>query len=74
MGARFPQWSAFLGIGLVFGLLASAMAYLILYEEYVRHCAKPKARRMSMQGAVFAFLFFSALAFAAGYLLTAAIQ
>ena len=49
-------------IGVVFGCLAGAMAFLIAYDENVHHFAKREARRRAAGAAAGAFVFFTALA------------
>jgi hypothetical protein len=63
--------SFFLALGALFGALAGAMAYVILYGEYSRHFPKDprRARRMALQGALIAFLVFVGLAAASGYVI-----
>jgi len=46
-------------LGLIFGILAAASAYLITYQEYVNHFPdKSKPRRMAIKTASVVFLFF----------------
>lgn len=53
-----------------FSLLASVMAYLITYNEYMRHYqTKKEPRRMALEAAVFTFIFFIVLSFFVGFLL-----
>jgi hypothetical protein len=61
----------FLGIGMVFGLIAAVMAYLILYQEYLHHFMgdTKQPKKMALQGALFTFVFFLALSLAGGYIL-----
>ncbi len=60
----------FAGLGVVAGLLAGTMAYLITYEEYRRHYvdARP-AIRHALEMALVAFVFFVVIIAAAGYVL-----
>ena len=61
----------FIAIGGVFGFLASLMAYLITYNEYMHHYQSSKEpRKLALQAAIFTFIFFFALAVGAGYFLT----
>ncbi len=55
-------------LGTIFGIIASAMAYLITYEEYRKH-QFPKQRliKTSLQSALFTFLFFLILSLILGY-------
>ena len=57
-------------MAVVFGLLASVMAYLITYNEYERH-GFPKDRliKESLKTAFVAFVFLFGLALIAGYLI-----
>jgi uncharacterized membrane protein SpoIIM required for sporulation len=50
-------------LGAVFALLASAMAFLISWQEYSRHFHdRKKALRLALRSAAVAFLFFAVLA------------
>lgn len=63
--------SLFLGLGVLFGALGSATAYIIFYREYVHHFVDTnKARTMALRGAVTAFLFFVGLSLIAGVVIT----
>lgn len=54
-----PTLSLFLMIGVIFGILAALMAYLITYNEWIHHYTIPKEpRKIAFQAAIFAFLFF----------------
>jgi hypothetical protein len=57
--------------GLVFGGLAGAMAFLIVYEEYCHHFPPREARRHAAQMAGATVLFFLVLSLAIGIALTA---
>ncbi len=58
----------FLAVGLVFGVLAGMMAFLITYEEYSHHhFDRGRLVRTSFEAALFAFLVILALALAAGF-------
>ena len=58
----------FLAVGLVFGVLAGMMAFLITYEEYSHHhFDRGRLVRASLEAALFAFLVILALALAAGF-------
>ena len=51
--------SLFLVIGGTFSLLAGLIAYLITYNEWVHHYpTKKEPRRMALEAAIFAFMFF----------------
>lgn len=66
-----PSLDLFIGIGGVFGFLAALMAYLITYNEYMHHYQTSKEpRKMALQAAIFAFIFFFALAVGSGYFIT----
>jgi len=54
-----PTFNLFLAIGGVFGFLAALMAYLITYNEYMHHYpTKKEPRKMALEAAILAFLFF----------------
>jgi uncharacterized membrane protein SpoIIM required for sporulation len=54
-------------LGALFALLASAMAFLITWQEYSRHFHdRKKALRLALRSAVVAFLFFVVLSVVAG--------
>ena len=58
-----------LSIGIVFGIVASIMAFLITYEEYVHHyIGRQEPLRASFQTALFAFIVFVALSLIVGWL------
>lgn len=62
--------SLFLALGVLFGALASAFAYIIFYREYTHHFVDTnKARAMALKGALTAFLFFVALSVIAGFVI-----
>lgn len=62
--------SLFLALGVLFGALASATAYIIFYKEYTHHFVDTnKARAMALKGALTAFLFFVALSVVAGFVI-----
>ncbi len=45
--------------GVVFGFLGSLIAYLITYKEWVHHYpTKKEPKRIALQTAIFAFIFF----------------
>jgi hypothetical protein len=57
-------------IGLVFAVLAGAIAFLITYQEYRRHSYEGwKLWRPSLNAAVFAFAFFLLLSLVLGVVL-----
>lgn len=63
--------SFFLFIGLIFGLLAALMAFLITYNEYSRHYHDNRAPlAASLRTALFAFVVIFAVTAVAGYALT----
>lgn len=60
----------FIGLGVVTGVVAGAMAYLITYDEYRKHFLDGRAAiRQSLQTALMAAAFFFVLSLAAGYVL-----
>ena len=69
---RLMHWiSLFLSLGVLFGALASATAYIIFYREYLHHFVDAnKARMLALRGALTAFLFFLVLSVVAGYVIT----
>ena len=61
----------FLVVGLVFGALGGAMAFLITYEEYSHHhFDRRRLVRESLQAGGFAFVAILALALAAGFFIS----
>jgi hypothetical protein len=57
-------------IALIFSPLASAMAFIITYSEYLRHYPdKKKPGRLAVEAALVTLLFFIALSFIIGFLL-----
>ena len=55
-------------IGALFGLLASILAYVILYREYQHHFVDgARPRKMALQGALVTLLVFLALSITFGY-------
>ena len=57
-------------IGLVFGLFAALMAFLITYGEYSRHLmAKSRALKISLETASVVFAAFIVIAITAAFLL-----
>jgi hypothetical protein len=63
----------FFCMGALFGGLASPMAYITFYREYIHHMQHDKARNLALQGALVAFLFILGLAVVSGYVITHAI-
>lgn len=64
-------WYLLFVIGGVFGLVGSAMAYLITYREWVHHYESPKVpRKIALEAAVAAFVFLMIVALAAGFFVT----
>ena len=60
-------------IGMVIGLFAGLMAFLITYEEYSRHyLQRKKTLRLALEAAAFAFFVFLVLSVIAGFVLTRA--
>jgi len=60
----------FFAIGGIFGFLASLMAYLITYNEYMHHYqTKKEPRKMATESAIVAFVFFFLISLFAGYVL-----
>jgi uncharacterized BrkB/YihY/UPF0761 family membrane protein len=58
-----------IGIGLLFSPLASAMAFLITYSEYLHHYPdKKKPTKLAIQAALMTFAFFIVLSLAFGFL------
>jgi uncharacterized membrane protein len=55
-----PSPALFL-IGVAFGVLAAVSAFLITYQEYVRHLPARAALRAGLQAGLFAFVFFTGL-------------
>jgi H+/Cl- antiporter ClcA len=65
-----PTFNLFLGIGLIFGFLAALMVYLITYNEWLHHYpTKKKPRKMALEAAIFAFIFFFLMSLFSGYIL-----
>jgi len=61
----------FVGLGVLFGTLGGAIAYIIFYKEYIHHFVDAgKARGMALRGALTAFLFFLALSVIAGFVIS----
>jgi H+/Cl- antiporter ClcA len=65
-----PLYDLFLGIGVIFGAIAALMAYLITYNEWMHHYpTKKKPRKMALEAAIFAFIFFFLMSLFSGYVL-----
>jgi len=65
-----PWISLLLSLGVLFGALAGAAAYIIFYREYLHHFVDAnKARVLALRGALTAFLFFLGLSVVAGYVI-----
>ncbi len=63
----------FLLSGMVVGLFAGLMAFLIGYDEYSRHyLERQKPLRLALEMAVFAFFVFLVLSVIVGFILTKA--
>ena len=57
-------------LGALFGLLAAASAYIILYREYSHHFVDAsKARLLAFKGALAAFLLFVGLSAVVGFVI-----
>jgi len=57
-------------IALIFSPLASAMAYLITYGEYLHHYPdKKRPVKLAIEAALVTFVFFIVLSFVIGFLL-----
>jgi hypothetical protein len=55
-------------VGVIFGLVAAAMASLIIYGEYRKHrLGRRRLWRMILEGGMTAFIFFVVLAVVAAY-------
>jgi hypothetical protein len=64
---------AFLFLGLVSGLFAGLLAFVITYDEYSRHYTdRRRTLRLALEAAAFAFFVFLALSVATGFVLTRA--
>lgn len=58
-------------LGIIFGFIASVMAYLITYNEYQKHqFPRSKLIKVSLESAIFTFIFFLILSVILGYLFT----
>lgn len=63
--------SFFILLGVLSGLLAGGIAYIIFYGEYIHHFgAGRKARSLALKGALVAFLFFLGLSLVSGYVIS----
>lgn len=62
-----PSMKLFAFIGILFGALASPMAYIIFYREYIHRFEHVRARSLALRGAIVVFLFFLAFAIASGF-------
>jgi hypothetical protein len=64
-------FNLFLALGGIFSALAALMAYLITYNEYIHHYqSKEQPRKIALQTALLAFIFFFALTMGVGFFLT----
>ena len=64
-------YSIMLAFGIIFGLIASVMAFLITYNEYQRHqFTKKRLWKVSLESSIFTFIFFLILSIVLGYLFT----
>jgi H+/Cl- antiporter ClcA len=60
----------FVLIGIIFGALSFLFAYLITYNELIRHYpTKKEPKKMAKEIGIFAFIFFFGLSVLIGYLL-----
>jgi hypothetical protein len=65
-----PAFNLSLGIGVVFGILAAMMAYLITYNEWISHYStKKEPRRTALEAAIYTFFIFFFMSLIARYLL-----
>lgn len=61
----------FIGVGVIFGLLAALMAYLITYNEWLHHYpSKKEPRKIALEAAVFTFIIFLVLSLFIGFIFT----
>ncbi len=57
-------------VGIIFGFLASVMAFVITYNEYARHFpGTDKPRKLALEAAFFTFVVFLTVAALSGYFL-----
>jgi hypothetical protein len=64
------SWILFFSLGVLFGALAGAIAYIVLYQDYIRRFSTSEARARALQGALVAFLIFLGLSIVSGYVIT----
>ncbi|MHB1646794.1 MAG: hypothetical protein EVG15_08850 [Candidatus Acididesulfobacter diazotrophicus] len=58
-------------VGGIFAFIASIMAYLITYDEYIHHYQSAKKPiKYALQAAIFTFVLFCILTVGAGYFLS----
>jgi small neutral amino acid transporter SnatA (MarC family) len=62
-----PNLWLFVCLGVLFGAVASPMAYIIFYQEYSHHLTEEKARATARRAAITAFVFIVFLATASGW-------
>jgi len=62
-----PSLWLFVCLGVLFGAVASPMAYIIFYQEYIHHLTEREARATALRAAATAFAFIVALATASGW-------
>lgn len=61
----------FIGVGVIFGLLAALMAYLITYNEWLHHYpSKKEPRKIALEAAVFTFIIFLVLSLFIDFIFT----
>ena len=60
----------FLVLGVVFGGLASPIAYLLFYREYIHHFPHEQARALALKATLIAFGFFVGLSVIVGFFIT----
>lgn len=61
-----PSLWLFVCLGVLFGAVASPMAYIIFYQEYIHHLTEQQARATALRAAVTAYAFIVAVATASG--------
>jgi H+/Cl- antiporter ClcA len=63
-------FKTFLILGSVFGAIGAAMAYVIMYHEYLDHYPdKKQPRKIALEAAIITFLIFFGLSAGFGYFL-----
>ena len=69
LNCLMPLIKISLSMGVLFGALASPMAYIIFYREYIHHFEHAKARSMALRGALGSFLFVVGLSIISGFVI-----